>query len=532
MAAENPHSPLEKFVARASQLYTLPKVAMEVLELTSCPQVDATKLKQCIERDPALVGKILRTVNSSLFGGVRDVTDLNQAIALLGIKPLKLLVLGFSLPPKLLSGIEQSALTRYWKRTLVKAIAARELSSRYDNVDADDAFLAGLLQDIGMLALLKELGQPYADFLHQAHSGSTDLVLLELETLGFDHRLLSARMLQSWGLPEMLWRTIAASTSVEALPRSGSKLGESTSLLATADGVSLLMTRQHPAALAAVMQREEEEDVAWWTDFASRLQEQVEQMAGIFDVAALNDQRFDEIIKTAHQQLASAAEDAAIQLAAHDVTSDLPATSGQDISALDGAVQRFSRAALESFHGLDRADGRVAQSKRESNVATAVEPESTSILATLSAAVATCRRRRQPLSLLILEVDEFEELVFQSGGALAAGFTSGLRAGVELFLEGGQTALISGEAQLALLLAGDDRLEAVATARRILDEARSGHLVAQNGVGQPISMSIGIASVALPAKNFPAEDLQEAALRCLSAVQSCGGDNVKSIDVY
>ena len=133
---------------------------------------------------------------------------------------------------------------------------------------------------------------------------------------------------------------------------------------------------------------------------------------------------------------------------------------------------------------------------------------------------------------MILEVDEFEELVFQSGGTLAAGFTSGLRAGVESFLEYGQAALVSGEAQLALLLAGDDRLEAVATARLILDEARSGHLVSQNGVGQPISMSIGIASVALPAKNFPAEDLQEAAVRCLSAVQSCGGDSVKSIDIY
>ena len=532
MAAENPHSPLEKFVARATQLYTLPKVAMEVLELTSCPQVDATKLKHCIERDPALVGKILRTVNSSLFGGVRDVTDLNQAIALLGIKPLKLLVLGFSLPPKLLSGIEQSALSRYWKRTLVKAIAARELSSRYENVDPDDAFLAGLLQDIGMLALLKELGQPYAEFLHQAYSGNADLVLLELETLGFDHRLLSARMLQSWGLPEILWRTIAASTSVEALPRSGSKMGESTSLLATADGVSLLMTQQHPAALAAVMQREEEENVAWWTDFAGRLQEQVEQMAGIFDVSAAHDQRFDEIIKTAHQQLSSAAEDAAVALATRGAEPDSRPLVETDATALDGAVQAFNRAALESFHGLDAADGNSVLSKAESQVATVAEPESTSILASLSAAVATCRRRRQPLSLVILQVDEFEELVFQSGGALAAGFTNGLRAGVEAFLEGGQTALISGEAQLALLLAGDDRLEAVATARLILDEARSGYLVAHAGRGQPMSMSIGIASVALPAKNFPAEDLQEAALRCLSAVQSCGGDSVKSIDIY
>ena len=97
---------LQQFVERAGSLYSLPAVAVEVLELTGHSRVDVKALKVCVERDPALTGKLLRVVNSSMFGLSREVTDLNQALALLGVKPLKLLVLGFSLPKGLFSGIE------------------------------------------------------------------------------------------------------------------------------------------------------------------------------------------------------------------------------------------------------------------------------------------------------------------------------------------------------------------------------------------------------------------------------------------
>src|SRR5690606_15851150 len=109
------------------QIYTLPAVALEVLELTDHPRVDCRKIKQCIEHDPALVGKILRVVNSSLFGLGSDVTDLNQALALLGIKSLKLLVLGFSLSEAMFSGRTGDALQHGWRHALSRAVAAREL---------------------------------------------------------------------------------------------------------------------------------------------------------------------------------------------------------------------------------------------------------------------------------------------------------------------------------------------------------------------------------------------------------------------
>jgi HD-like signal output (HDOD) protein/GGDEF domain-containing protein len=526
MSVELVNSPLEKFVARANQLYTLPAVAMEVLQLTNCPRVDTAALKLCIERDPALVSKILRTVNSSLFGLVRDVTDLNQAITLLGIKPLKLLVLGFSAPPKLLSGIEQQSLAQYWKRALVKAIAARELSARYENVDADDAFLAGLLQDIGMLVLLKELGEPYAQFLDRAGEEQVDLVMLELETLGFDHRLLSARMLQSWGLSESLWRPIAAATTGDAQQQSGSKLGDAARVLATADGVTRLITGGQSDGLIDAMQREDETNVTWWSEFAARLQTQVEQMASIFDVSVGDSQQFDDIIRTAHTQLSQEAESAAIVLARQSSVNAWGETAD-----LEQAVQAFSNEARRSFESLEATASTATHSARQTSVA-AVDDTEVGVLRYVASSVATCRRRRQPLSLALLHVDNFDDLVFQIGAEVVGNLTETLRTRLEEYLDPAQQVLVAAEAQLALILEGTDRVEAVATARRVLAEVSSTAALPGVGDATSLTLSVGIATVTLPAKNFPPADLHDAAERCLFAVQSSGGDGVKSIDIY
>src|SRR5436190_8351637 len=97
---------VQQFVERTGQLYSLPAVAAEVLQLTAQPRIDARAVKQCLERDPALAARILRVVNSSLFGPTRQVTDLSQALTVLGSRPLRMLVLGFSLPRELFSGLE------------------------------------------------------------------------------------------------------------------------------------------------------------------------------------------------------------------------------------------------------------------------------------------------------------------------------------------------------------------------------------------------------------------------------------------
>ena len=222
-------SALDHLAARLGQLYSLPGVAMQVLQLTRNPYVDTRALKECIENDPAISSRILRVVNSSVFGLSREVSDLNQALALLGIKPLKLLVLGFSLPSGLFLDVESKTLLWYWKHTLTKAVAGREFSHRLWRIPGDEAFLAGLFQDLGVLSLFQLLGQPYARFLDRAVSGAPgghppvgagrlDLGAMERQALGFSHTELSARLLRQWNFPESLCEAVAWQPSAQGNP--------------------------------------------------------------------------------------------------------------------------------------------------------------------------------------------------------------------------------------------------------------------------------------------------------------------------
>lgn len=189
-------SQLEQLAAQATTLYSRPTVAMELLRLTEQPAVDARELKDCVAQDPALACKLLRVVNSSLFGLNRPVADLNQAIGLLGIKPLKLLVLGFTLPDTLFAGLAARQLQWYWTNTLTRAVAARLLSEQLWNQPGDEAFTSGLLHDIGILVLLRELGEPYARFVNGVIDEGCNLATLEQDTLGFEHVELSAALLE------------------------------------------------------------------------------------------------------------------------------------------------------------------------------------------------------------------------------------------------------------------------------------------------------------------------------------------------
>ena len=141
------------------------------------------------ERSPSRSARVLnvasltcRVANSSLFGLRTEVTNLHQAIGLLGVRSLKMLVLGFSLPETLMHGVEAEALGRYWRRTLTKAVAARQLSSKVWTLAGDDAFIAGLLDHLGMLVLIQELGQPYGKFLAEGPTPRENLQIRDVET--------------------------------------------------------------------------------------------------------------------------------------------------------------------------------------------------------------------------------------------------------------------------------------------------------------------------------------------------------------
>ncbi len=163
-----------QLVARIRQcpnLPTLPSIALQVLDLAQKPETDIAEIARLISKDPALAGKILRTVNSSFYARSQPVATISHALVMLGLQSVRTLVLGFSLVTNLSKNKPNSFRhLDYWKRSIYSATAARALAMRVDLVQQEEAFLAALLTDIGMLVLDQVLGPPYGELVSHVAS--------------------------------------------------------------------------------------------------------------------------------------------------------------------------------------------------------------------------------------------------------------------------------------------------------------------------------------------------------------------------
>jgi len=528
---------LDRLVARSGRLYSLPAVAMKVLELTSDPEVDTAALKACIENDPALTTKLLRVVNSSLFGLSREVSDLNQALALLGTKPLKLLVLGFSLPGGLFTDVAADVLAHYWRHTLTKAVAAREIIETLWFQAGDEAFIAGLLQDLGELLLIQELGEPCVQFFRKAFATGTDLLAMETASMGFDHTKISSRLLAEWGLPETLVDAVC-SQAVCQVPQSSASSSSLAEILHLAELTAQLLADGRSEVLGellAVGQREHGLSRERLEPLVGRLEETVRQLADVFSLRLPGGLDYRDVLLQAHRQLAEVAAEAVEDLIDYGQggsTVDLEAEGLYDeIHALSEAIAGITG---PGGGGADpQPAGRPAPASPATQSPPAAATESDpGLLARLAAAVAASRQSGGSLSLLLAELDNVHDLEMTFG---AEGFGK-----LRLFLQTvcrsvdhpSMICLPHRDAGFALILPDCDRQLAVRFAKQLID--RVNRLTSdRSATGRPtVRISAGAAAVSRVPNKFPAVKLLEGAARCLYGSHASGGGVAKSIEIY
>ncbi len=186
-------------------LPSLPAVAVRVLELTQDPDVKLTEIAAAIQNDQALASKILRTVNSSYYGLRKGCSTISHALVLLGLNPVKTLALGFSLVGTLKHGTQDPFdHISYWRRGLYTAVGAKGIATAARYAEPEEAFLAGLMQDVGMIALYNALGQEYLSIMRNAGPRHRDLATAESAALELNHAEVGAALCKRWKLPDTL----------------------------------------------------------------------------------------------------------------------------------------------------------------------------------------------------------------------------------------------------------------------------------------------------------------------------------------
>lgn len=192
-------------VLKSPRLPSLPAIALEVIDLVQRPDVNIDQIADTIQQDPALSSRILKTVNSSFYGLSHSVGTISQALVILGLSSVKTLALGFSLVNNLKDTCSEGFdHMMFWKRSLYSAVAAKSLAKEANIIDQEEAFLAALLQDVGMLAMAQTLGSSYHQLVAQTGRDHSLLIALEHEHLGTDHPQIGSALATQWNLPSML----------------------------------------------------------------------------------------------------------------------------------------------------------------------------------------------------------------------------------------------------------------------------------------------------------------------------------------
>ena len=195
-------APLEISLVR--DLPALPAAVFELLELLGRDDVGTPALVAKISLDQALTAKTLRLANSSFYGMPRHVASVSDATAVLGLRTVRVVLTAAALhgsfkPPEC-AGFEFMA---FWRHAVSTAVCARLIANEI-GADAEAAFTAGLLHDIGKLILASSHPGRYAEVLAQhAHSGAP-LRAVEAEWLGIDHSQVGTRVAEHWRFPKLI----------------------------------------------------------------------------------------------------------------------------------------------------------------------------------------------------------------------------------------------------------------------------------------------------------------------------------------
>lgn len=197
-------------ILSVSDLYTLPQTLVEVLRVADAPQSSAYDLSQIILRDAPITARLLKMANSAMYGRSGQVKTVHQAVVLLGFRSVKSVVLSTSVYD--IFGKDKDGtpvdLTQFWLHSLECATTAQLLAAKIGHQPQEEAFVAGLLHDIGILLMGRAFGHAYGDFLREDGQGE-DWLDIEAERFGVDHREAGALLFTEWSLPAKLIEVIA-----------------------------------------------------------------------------------------------------------------------------------------------------------------------------------------------------------------------------------------------------------------------------------------------------------------------------------
>ncbi|HIJ79189.1 MAG: HDOD domain-containing protein [Desulfobulbaceae bacterium] len=193
-----------KALREVKNLPTLPGIVIKLTQMAEDPDTSTEQMGRMISKDHILAVKLLKLVNSAFYGFPQRISSLNSAIILLGINVIKSLIISASI-----FEVMEDQDIELWEHSLGCAVVSSVLAKRLGMSEPEEVSTAGLIHDIGKVAIKMELPREYELITRLVHDKQISRIEAEREVLGLDHAEVGGWLAKSWNLPGKLIEPIA-----------------------------------------------------------------------------------------------------------------------------------------------------------------------------------------------------------------------------------------------------------------------------------------------------------------------------------
>ncbi len=202
---------LMKQIDAIHELPTLSAVAMQISTMLQDINTSAQDLAKVIEKDQAIVPKLLKLVNSAFFGFSQKVTSVSHALMLLGFNTVRNAVLSIEIinTLELKNKIAGFDITQFWRHAVSVAVVSRYLDQQTGGNFKEDVFTAGLIHDIGKIIMARYFPNHFEKTWYSMQKNATTFQEAEVKHFPVHHAAIGAQLAKRWNLPDQLRRVIA-----------------------------------------------------------------------------------------------------------------------------------------------------------------------------------------------------------------------------------------------------------------------------------------------------------------------------------
>ena len=209
MALRSENFLLRRYIEKAMvDLPALPSVVMQVIQATEKETVSTSEIEKLLASDPAITAKLLKVVNSAYFGLPRQIVNVNQTIAILGLLQVRNLVMSIGVLNVLNSPSPRiiDVQKHFWQHSFAAASCAETLARTRNRPRkvVEMIFVGGLLHDVGRLFLFTLFNLPYQEVIKESLKKEEPLAEVENRILGTTHAGLGGMLADKWNFPQCL----------------------------------------------------------------------------------------------------------------------------------------------------------------------------------------------------------------------------------------------------------------------------------------------------------------------------------------